>query len=130
MNFSDYKAVTEKFNGILKNPPLDAQAFKTHFYLVSEKIKDVEIFKESFKRHVDGSDFFPSHLDLIKNAVRIEFEKLINFKRTDTYELEKQKLFKLIEDKNYEFISNKDPLKVDILRKELHELIARGESLN
>ena len=122
MNFQDYNSVVSKFNGILKNPPMDAEAYKTHFLLIAEKITNFEVFKLCFQKHLETSDWFPSHIDLIKHSENIKGslrEKLMAMHPTS---IQIKSLKKQIEDKTDEFIYNKDYKKIDILRKELFDL--------
>lgn len=70
MTFDEYKQIILLFNKILKFPPDTEQAFKTHYMLITLKIKDVETFKHCLNKHLEKSADFPTHIDLYKHLLR------------------------------------------------------------
>lgn len=81
MIFTQYTEILRQFKGNLKNFPTDEQAFKMQYALINQKIKTVEHFKKCLFQHLKTSDWFPSHIDLLKHAVRklpeIKMDKIV-----------------------------------------------------
>lgn len=69
MLFEDYKKLMVSFKHVLKNYPENEESFKVHFALITMKIKDFETLKSAMMVHLSKSDWFPSHIDLIKNSI-------------------------------------------------------------
>lgn len=70
MLFEDYKNLMVSFKGVLKNYPEHEESLKVHFALITMKIQDFEVLKLAMMAHLSKSDWFPSHIDLIKNSIK------------------------------------------------------------
>ena len=90
MLFEDYRKLFESFKGVLKNYPEDNESLKTHFSLISVKIKHIDIFKKCLARHLESSDFFPSHLEIFSQLNYIISNEPKTANTETTYEMGKR----------------------------------------
>lgn len=121
MNFEQYSDYVGLYNGILKNTPVNAAVYRTHYDLICLKIKNIEVFIACFQKHVSDSDWFPTHVDLFKYLPEIEKEIKKEAEKNDPILREYKKLKALEIEQSDEFMSIRDKNLFDEYREKLFD---------